>query len=84
MVLGLDSEARSRLDTWFVTAIFVGGSLGSAAATIDWAFCAWPMVCLVAWSRHGSQSASLFLPASLPAGFLKTDKMPRAQIREAL
>ncbi|MDE1180940.1 MFS transporter [Paraburkholderia sp.] len=45
MILGLDAQARSRINTLYVTAIFLGGALGSAAASIAWARGGWHAVC---------------------------------------
>ena len=45
MILGLEAEARSRINTIFVTAIFLGGAIGSAAAAAAWAHGGWPVVC---------------------------------------
>ena len=45
MILGLDEQARSRINTIYVTAIFLGGSVGSGAASMAWAYGGWPMVC---------------------------------------
>lgn len=45
MIMGLEPEARSRINTIYVTSIFLGGALGSAAASVAWAHGAWPAVC---------------------------------------
>jgi predicted MFS family arabinose efflux permease len=45
MVLGLDAQARSRINTIYVTAIFLGGSVGTAVASLAWAHGGWPIVC---------------------------------------
>ena len=47
MVMGLEPEARSRINTVFVTSIFLGGALGSAAASAAWAHGGWPDVCVL-------------------------------------
>lgn len=47
MVMGLEPEARSRINTVFVTSIFMGGALGSAAASAAWAHGGWPDVCVL-------------------------------------
>lgn len=45
MIMGLEPEARSRINTIFETAIFLGGAIGSAAASTAWALGGWPAVC---------------------------------------
>ena len=45
MILGLDAQARSRINTIYVTAIFLGGSIGTGAASMAWAYSGWPLVC---------------------------------------
>ncbi|MEO5795723.1 MAG: MFS transporter [Rhodoferax sp.] len=47
MVMGLEPDARSRINTVFVTSIFLGGALGSAAASAAWAHGGWPDVCVL-------------------------------------
>lgn len=46
-VYRLRPEARSRLTTVYLTSYFVGGALGSGAASLAWARGGWPAVCLV-------------------------------------
>lgn len=43
-VYALRPEARSRLNTIFMTAMFLGGSAGSAGATLAWNAAGWPAV----------------------------------------
>ncbi|MBN9531360.1 MAG: MFS transporter [Alphaproteobacteria bacterium] len=43
-VYALRPEARSRLNTIFMTAMFLGGSAGSAGATLAWNTAGWPAV----------------------------------------
>jgi hypothetical protein len=42
----VDASARSRLNTAFVTSNFVWGAIGSALASVLWAFGGWTAVCL--------------------------------------
>ena len=43
----LDPEARSRLNTIFMTGMFLGGATGSAVATVAWGYGAWSAVSLL-------------------------------------
>jgi predicted MFS family arabinose efflux permease len=45
-IFGLDPAVRSRLNTVFVTGIFVGGALGSSGGGLAWATAGWPGVIL--------------------------------------
>jgi predicted MFS family arabinose efflux permease len=45
VVFALSPEARSRLTTVFMTGMFLGGSIGSAGATIAWRHAGWQGVC---------------------------------------
>ena len=47
LVFSLVPEARSRLNTVYMTGYFTGGSLGSIAGGIAWTHFGWPGVCLV-------------------------------------
>jgi dipeptide/tripeptide permease len=47
MILGLDEDARSRINTIYVTAIFSGGTLGSAMASFAWQWAGWMAVSLL-------------------------------------
>jgi predicted MFS family arabinose efflux permease len=44
IIYALDPEARSRLNTIFMTGMFLGGAAGSALATLAWGYGAWPAV----------------------------------------
>ena len=46
LVFALHAEARGRLNTIFMTGMFLGGSLGSAGATIAWSHNGWNAVSL--------------------------------------
>lgn len=46
LVLGLSETARGRINTLYMTAIFLGGSLGSAVASQAWTALGWPGVML--------------------------------------
>ena len=43
-VFAVSQEARSRVNTAFVTSNFIGGAIGSAAATILWSMHGWTAV----------------------------------------
>jgi predicted MFS family arabinose efflux permease len=45
VVFALNPEARSRLNTVFMTGMFLGGAVGSASATFFWNLAGWPAVC---------------------------------------
>ncbi|MFC7670220.1 MFS transporter [Hymenobacter humi] len=47
MIFSLVPEARSRLNTVYMTAYFTGGSLGSILGGLAWVHGGWPGVCLV-------------------------------------
>ncbi|CAN7583330.1 MFS transporter [Rhizobium sp. LjRoot30] len=44
LIFALDANARSRLNTIFMTGMFLGGSLGSAGSAFAWAHGGWPAV----------------------------------------
>ena len=46
LILGLSESARGRVNTIYMTVIFLGGSLGSAVASQAWAACRWQGVML--------------------------------------
>ena len=45
VIYALAPEARSRLNTVFMTAMFLGGAFGSATATLAWNYGGWTAVC---------------------------------------
>lgn len=46
-IFGLGAQARSRLNTIYMTMYFVGGALGSALATLAWSRWQWDGVCVL-------------------------------------
>jgi predicted MFS family arabinose efflux permease len=62
IVYALAPEARSRLNTVFMTGMFIGGALGSAGAAFAWAHGGWIAVCL-----YGAALAALALVLELTA-----------------
>lgn len=52
VIQGLRPAARNRLNATLMTGMFLGGALGSAAATLAWEYFGWIAVCTVgaAWS----------------------------------
>ena len=47
IVLALLPEARSRLNTLYMVARFIGGAVGSCAGAYAWSYGRWPAVCAV-------------------------------------
>ena len=47
LIYGLDPQARGRLNTIFLSGVFIGGTLGSIAATEAWQHGGWMPVCVV-------------------------------------
>jgi predicted MFS family arabinose efflux permease len=47
-IFGLGAEARSRLNTVYMTMYFIGGALGSALASVAWSRWQWDGVCVLA------------------------------------
>ncbi|MEU6387733.1 MFS transporter [Streptomyces sp. NPDC046939] len=45
VIYALRPEARSRINSAFMTCFFLGGALGSALASLVWAAAGWPGVC---------------------------------------
>ena len=61
LVFSLVPEARSRLNTVYMTAYFIGASVGSIAGGLAWTHGGWPGVCLVGGAFVGlSLAASRF------------------------
>lgn len=52
IVLSLLPEARSRLNTLYMVARFIGGALGSLAGALAWSYGRWPAVCFTALSLN--------------------------------
>ncbi|NEV79251.1 MFS transporter, partial [Rhodopseudomonas sp. BR0C11] len=55
-------EARNRLNTVFMTGMFIGGSIGSAGAAFAWAHGGWTVV-----SLYGGALAAIALLLELTA-----------------
>jgi MFS family permease len=47
VIYALQPEARGRLNTVFMTGMFIGGAIGSGAAGFGWTVAGWPAVCAV-------------------------------------
>lgn len=47
VIYALDGEARSRLNTIYMTGMFLGGALGSALSAVAWSYDGWTGVCLL-------------------------------------
>jgi predicted MFS family arabinose efflux permease len=52
-IFGLGSEARSRLNTIYMTVYFAGGAMGSALAGVAWSRWGWDGVCVLALGLVG-------------------------------
>ena len=46
IIYALDATARSRINTVYMTGMFLGGAAGSAVATAAWSLGGWPAVCV--------------------------------------
>jgi predicted MFS family arabinose efflux permease len=67
LIFALRPEARSRLNTVFMTAMFIGGSLGSLGASWAYAHLTWAGVC-----GYGAALATAGLLLQLPTLFVRT------------
>jgi MFS family permease len=74
-VFALSHEARSRLNTAYVTGNFIGGAIGSAAASVLWSAGGWravtiagmvlSVVALTVWAV-GRRGALVVAPVATP------------------
>lgn len=62
-IYSLDKQARSRLNTVFMVATFVGASLGSVLGAYGWSVANWTGVCLVGLLSGILAGMRLWLPA---------------------
>lgn len=67
VIFALRPDARSRLNTVFMTAMFIGGSLGSLGASWAYAHWSWPGVC-----TYGAALAAAGLLLQLPTLWSRT------------
>lgn len=68
LIFALRPEARSRLNTVFMTAMFIGGSLGSLGASWAYTHHSWLGVC-----GYGAVLATAGLLLQLPTLLSRTD-----------
>ena len=61
-VYSLNPDARSRLNTVFMVATFLGASLGSVLGTYGWSVAQWTGVCIVGLLLIGVAAVWLWLP----------------------
>jgi predicted MFS family arabinose efflux permease len=47
IIYALRPDARGRINTVFMTGMFIGGAIGSGAAGLGWTLAGWPAVCAV-------------------------------------
>jgi hypothetical protein len=69
VVFGLHPEARGRLNTIFMTGMFLGGSFGSAGATLAWSN--------GGWSTVSAFGAALALLAAVVQAWVGLRRMPQ-------
>jgi MFS family permease len=72
-VYALPAPMHGRLNTIYMTGYFIGGSLGSAAATLAWGASRWPGVCAVAL---GALAAALAVYFIFPGGGRTGERVP--------
>ncbi len=72
LIFALRPEARSRLNTVFMTAMFIGGSLGSLGASWAYTHLSWLGVC-----GYGAMLAAAGLLLQLPTLSTRTAEPPR-------
>jgi predicted MFS family arabinose efflux permease len=61
VIYALQPDARGRLNTVFMTGMFIGGAIGSGAAGIGWVQAGWPAVCGVGFAMAmGALAVHLF------------------------
>jgi hypothetical protein len=50
-IYALDDTAHSRINTVYMTAMFIGGAVGTFSGVLCWSFGGWPLVCwqLLLW-----------------------------------
>jgi predicted MFS family arabinose efflux permease len=66
IIYALQPEARGRLNTVFMTGMFIGGAVGSGAAGFGWTVAGWPAVCAVGFVLAlGALAAHLLPPRRL-------------------
>jgi predicted MFS family arabinose efflux permease len=63
IIYALQPEARGRLNTVFMTGMFIGGAIGSGAAGFGWTAAGWPAVCAVGMALALGALAAHLLPA---------------------
>jgi predicted MFS family arabinose efflux permease len=71
-IFALSSTARSRINTVYMIAFFLGGATGSALSATAWSYWKWSGVCgwglamlALAWLRHGFGRRGRTVPARL-------------------
>jgi len=65
IIYALQPEARGRLNTVFMTGMFIGGAIGSGCAGVGWTLAGWPAVCGIGLALAlGSLVAHLLPPRS--------------------
>lgn len=71
-IYAIRPEARSRMNTAYMVAYFVGGALGSYGGAWGWSLAGWNGVCLVGLGMTGTGLLAFLATAEMPAAKVLT------------